>query len=221
MVSDLGWELLKTRRLHSRLTMMFKITNGLVEVPQEYHPVPRPQNSARGHPRQFQLFQPTVDAFKYAFLPRTIPAWNALPQAVAEADSLDIFKRHMSRHLQFWPYASCTMYIVCTRSTAHSFPVLIYAPAFAVADHRGQDPASSVLSFEGRCYLLIQIQIQTLHWSVSLVYKVLETCYASLALGNCALFGYSVDRCLLTYLLSGITFGLSATIRRMSVGGLA
>jgi len=62
--------------------------------PQEYHPVhvPRPQNSARGHPRQFQRFQPTVDAFKYAFLPRTIPAWNALPQAVADADSLDIFK---------------------------------------------------------------------------------------------------------------------------------
>ena len=108
-------------RLYSKLTMMYNITNGLVEVPQEYHPVPRPQNSARGHPRQFQRFQPTVDAFKYAFLPRTIPAWNALPQAVAEADSLDIFKRHMSRHLQFWPAASCTMYIVCTCSTAHWF----------------------------------------------------------------------------------------------------
>jgi len=67
-------------------------------------------------------------------------------------------KRHVSRHLQFWPSASCTMYIVCTCSTAHLFPVLIYAPAFVVADHRGQDPASSVLSFEGRCYLLIQIQ---------------------------------------------------------------
>ena len=101
MVSDLGWEYLQTRRLHSRLTMMYKITNGLVEVPQEYHPVPRPQTSARGHPRQFQHFQPKVDAFKYAFLPRTIPAWNALQQAFAEADSLDIFKRHMSRHLQF------------------------------------------------------------------------------------------------------------------------
>jgi len=35
-----------------------------------------------------------VDAFKYAFLPRTIPAWNALPQLVAEADSLDTFKQH-------------------------------------------------------------------------------------------------------------------------------
>ena len=65
MVSDLGWESLQTRRLHSRLTMMYKITNGLVEVPQEYHLVPRPQNSARGHPIQFQRFQPTVDAFSY------------------------------------------------------------------------------------------------------------------------------------------------------------
>jgi len=55
----------------------------------------------RGHPRQFQRFQPIVDVFKYVFLPWTIQAWNALPQAVAEVDSLDIFKRHMSRHLQF------------------------------------------------------------------------------------------------------------------------
>jgi len=96
MTEDSGKE---HNRYHD--AMMYTITNGLVEVPQEYHPVPRPQNSARGHPRQFRRFQPTVDAFKYAFLSRTIPAWNALPQAVAEADSLDIFKRHMSRHLQF------------------------------------------------------------------------------------------------------------------------
>jgi len=79
MVSDLGCEPLQTRRLHNRLTMMYKITNGLVEVPQEYHPAPRLQNTTRGHTMQFQRFQPAVDAFKYAFRPRTIPAWNALP----------------------------------------------------------------------------------------------------------------------------------------------
>jgi len=45
--------------------MMYKVTNGLVEVPQEYHPVPGLQYTARGHPRQFQRFQPGVDAFKY------------------------------------------------------------------------------------------------------------------------------------------------------------
>jgi len=80
---------------------MYKITNGLVEVPQEYHPAPRLQNTTRGHTMQFQRFQPVVDPFKYAFLPRTIPAWNALPQLVAEADSLDTFKQCLSRHQQF------------------------------------------------------------------------------------------------------------------------
>ena len=96
MLSDLGWE---TRRLHNRLTIMYKVTNGLVEVPQEYHPVPRLQYTARGHPRQFQCFQPAVDAFKHVFLHRAIPTWNSLPQVVAEADStLDTFKRYLSLH---------------------------------------------------------------------------------------------------------------------------
>jgi len=48
MVSDLGWEPLQTRRLHNRLTMMYKITHGLVEVPttsaehnkRSYHAIP-------------------------------------------------------------------------------------------------------------------------------------------------------------------------------------
>ena len=47
---------------------------------------------------------------------------------------------------------------------------LICAPVFAVADHCGRDPASSVLSFKGRCYLLIQIQVRvTVTVRVSLV----------------------------------------------------
>ena len=78
LINDLGCESLQTRRLHNRLTMMYKITNGLVEVPLRYHPVPRQQPSKRGHCLQFQCFQPAVDAFKYSFLPRTIPDWNAL-----------------------------------------------------------------------------------------------------------------------------------------------
>ena len=81
--------------------MMYKVTNELVEVPQEYHPVPRLQYTARGDPRQFKHFQPAVDAFKHAFLPRTIPARNALPQVVVEEDSLDTFKRYLSLHQQF------------------------------------------------------------------------------------------------------------------------
>ena len=94
--------------------MMYKITNGLVEVLQEYHPTPRLQNTTRGYTMQFQRSQPVVNAFKYAFLPRTIPAWNALPQLVAEADSLDTFKQHISSsdYLHSAPCIQCTFVLL-------------------------------------------------------------------------------------------------------------
>ena len=164
MVSDLGWEPLQTRRLHNRLTMMYKITNGLVEVAQEYHRAPCLQNTTRGHTMQFQRFQPVVDAFKYAFLPRTIPAWNALPQLVAEADSLDTFKQHLSRQQQFWLSAFCTIHLVHICSTVHLFIAGFYTTLHRTIFRRCWSPwprsTCSVLSFEGRCYLLIQIQIR-------------------------------------------------------------
>jgi len=64
----------------------------MVELPPEYHPIPRHQPAARGHFQQFQRLQPSVDAYKYAFFPRTIPVWNALPVELVEAQSLDAFK---------------------------------------------------------------------------------------------------------------------------------
>jgi len=41
-----------------------------VELPTEYHPTPC-NHSTHGHSKQFQCFQPEVDLFKYAFLPRS------------------------------------------------------------------------------------------------------------------------------------------------------
>ena len=53
----------------------------------------RHQPAARGHSQQFQRLQPpSVDALKYAFFPRTIPVWNALPVELVEAESLEAFK---------------------------------------------------------------------------------------------------------------------------------
>ena len=64
---------------------------------------------------------------KYAFLPRAIPAWNALPQVVVEADSSDTFKRYLSLHQQFRLSASCIMYIVHICSTTHLFIAGFYS----------------------------------------------------------------------------------------------
>jgi len=121
MVSDLGWESLQTRRLHSRLTMTYKITNGLVEVPQEYHTVPRPQNSARGHPidnssvSNLRLTHLSMSFFLGPFQPGMLFHKQLLRRTRL------IHSSDMSGHMQFWPSASCTMYMVCTCSTAHSF----------------------------------------------------------------------------------------------------
>ena len=89
VLNNLGWESLQARRFHHRLS---RITSRLLE----YHPTPCYQTTTRGHSKQFQCFWPEVDAFKYAFLPRTIPAWNAIPSEVMEADSLDLFKQHLT-----------------------------------------------------------------------------------------------------------------------------
>ena len=87
MTCHVGWELLQTRRIHDRLTMLYKITNGLIEVLAEYiwqikydddDIIPsHVSNAMRGH-TLVHRFQPAVDAFKYYFIPRTILSWNAV-----------------------------------------------------------------------------------------------------------------------------------------------
>ena len=38
---------------------------------------------------QFRYLLRSVDTYKYAFFPRTIPVWNALPVELVEAESLE------------------------------------------------------------------------------------------------------------------------------------
>ena len=77
-VHDLCWESLLTHSLHHRLTMLYRVINGLLKLQQEYYPTPR-NHSTCEHSKQFQHFQQKVYLFKYAFLPRTISDCNVLP----------------------------------------------------------------------------------------------------------------------------------------------
>ena len=78
-----------------RMFLFFKITWGMVELPLEYHAILRQQPATGGHSQQFQHIQPSVEAYKYAFFPRIIPVWNALPEEIVEAESLEAFKLHL------------------------------------------------------------------------------------------------------------------------------
>ena len=94
-VQELGWDALQKRRQRSRLTMLYRVTNKLVEVPTAYHPTLREPQPRRGNQKQYVRLQPEVDAFKYSFLPRTIQDWNNLNSVVVTADSLESFKRYL------------------------------------------------------------------------------------------------------------------------------
>ena len=97
MVNQLGWKPLQERRHNSRITLLYKVKNNLVEVPVEYHPVPNNNRvSRRVHQQQYVRHQAQNDKYKFAFIPRTIVDWNKLPSNIVEAESLEDLKTRLA-----------------------------------------------------------------------------------------------------------------------------
>ena len=63
--------------------MFFKITQGMVELPPEYHPVPRHQPAARGQFLQFQRLQPSVDDYRVRLLSQNHPGLECSPSGAS------------------------------------------------------------------------------------------------------------------------------------------
>ena len=95
MIEHLGWQSLKSRRKISRLTMLYKIRNNMVQVdfgnlPRSQEPKIRPPNKRdrRAHSERLARIQCLRDYRFNSFLPRTITDWNeSLNEAVARAES--------------------------------------------------------------------------------------------------------------------------------------
>ena len=81
MVQSLGWESLQQRRYTDRLSMLFRIQHGLVDVTTDY--IQPNETLKRGSQSLCQL-QATQDIYKFSFYPRTISDWNRLPTTVAD-----------------------------------------------------------------------------------------------------------------------------------------
>ena len=95
MLSNLGWQDLETRRKINDLTMFFKITTGNVRISfsndlREVH-CPYLTRGSLQQPFQFQRYSSTINAHKYSFFVRTVPAWNALSPVSVRADSVAVF----------------------------------------------------------------------------------------------------------------------------------
>ena len=99
LLRELHWASLADRRRHSRLTLIFKILNGLAAVPpadidivlseRRHH---KDHQKKIDRPRASHKHSPLWNTTSF----RTIPEWNSLPANTAEADSLSSFKGRLA-----------------------------------------------------------------------------------------------------------------------------
>ena len=95
MLNSLGWRSLEQRRTDTRLTMLYKIQNDLVQI---HNPNLQPVSgiSHSANPHKFVNFRKYTAPQVNSFFPRTVRQWNALDSTVATT-TFEAFKSHVSR----------------------------------------------------------------------------------------------------------------------------
>ena len=98
ITDKLDWKNLEERRAASRLTLMYKIINKLVDVDIKNTPMQLLNTQRhRSLPLTYQNLRPNKNSYKYSFFFRTIPEWNSLPASVRTSNSLNIFKSELNK----------------------------------------------------------------------------------------------------------------------------
>ena len=97
MIRQLGWRTLQDRRSDARLTMFYKIVNGLVAIPMPSYVKSPVRLSRHMHPLSYTQIQTPCNYYKYSFFPATIILWNSLPADLVEAPTLHQFKQGVSK----------------------------------------------------------------------------------------------------------------------------
>ena len=97
MMDELGWKPLHERTREQRLTLLFKIVNDLVAIPADQHIRYNNRTSRNRHSKQLKVESANTDIYKNSFFPRTIIDWNNLPQSAIDCDTVENFKRTISR----------------------------------------------------------------------------------------------------------------------------
>ena len=93
MVSDLGWDSLRIRRLLLDVTLFYKIQHDFVRIPFPPQVTPAPLQSTRSsHIYKKQVTYASINAYKHSFFIRTIPVWNGLPGSAVVAPSVGMFQ---------------------------------------------------------------------------------------------------------------------------------
>ena len=80
---------LQERRAQAKVEMMFRIVNGLVDIPTSFL---TPTLMMRGHTQKYLVPYARTVVYQHSFFPDGIRLWNALPQQLVDSTSLDCFR---------------------------------------------------------------------------------------------------------------------------------
>ena len=106
MIHNLKWTNLATRRSGNRLNMIYKILNDQTAItPNNFFELNKTQTRKK-HNLTLRTYQPRGNIDKFAFVQRSIPEWNTLPNAVVQANSTEQFRVLLEKHLQQNPLPS-------------------------------------------------------------------------------------------------------------------
>ena len=92
MITTLGWPNLEQPHADSRLTMMYRIVNVLIDIPANLCLHPATVSLQRGRNVCFLVPFCRTDLYRHSFFPAAIRLWNQLPVPIATAQTLDSFK---------------------------------------------------------------------------------------------------------------------------------
>ena len=93
LLEDTSLDTLENRRREARLSLMWKVTHDHVAVTPEQlglsPPDWRTRTGVTGHAHRYKEIKARKERLKNSFVGRTVPEWNRLPAAVAEAVTYD------------------------------------------------------------------------------------------------------------------------------------
>ena len=90
----LNWQTLQERRLSARVGMLGKIMHEEIAIPLPSY-IKERNHSSRRNSSPYVPVAANKDQFKYSFFPRTINAWNSLPNSISELQSGKLIKNAM------------------------------------------------------------------------------------------------------------------------------
>ena len=93
MIQSLGWEFLQHRRYINRLTMLFKVQHGIINISPVFVQLNDQLTRGSKHLRQLPA---TNDAYKFSLYPRTISHWNRLPTHITDLLSPQGFRNALA-----------------------------------------------------------------------------------------------------------------------------